>query len=73
MSNITELNIPPKKIEEKYKGEVIHIEFDPEIKRWNWKFTVPANPLTIHGTGCVTPEQALKDAKKKVDAIHGNV
>jgi hypothetical protein len=71
MGDITELNIPPKKITEKYNGELIEVEFDPAIQRWNWKFTLPANPLTIHGTGCVSPEAAIRDAKKKVDKIHG--
>lgn len=73
MNEITELNIPPKKIQEKYQGELIEITFDPKIKLWNWQFTIVPHPMTLHGTGFKTPEAAMKEAKHKVDKIVGTV
>lgn len=73
MNDVTHLNIPPKTIQVTYHGQVIHVEFDPEIKLWNWNFTITPHPMTIHGTGCVTPEAALREAKKKVDLVNGTI
>jgi hypothetical protein len=73
MNEVTSINIPPKKIEERYRDELIVVEFDPNNKLWNWKFTINPSPMTLHGTGCKSPEEAIKEAKHRVDLINGSV
>ena len=70
--SIEQFRPKPKVITEKYKDQVITIEFDPERKLWHWKFEIPANVITVEGLAD-NATAAAREAKKQVDKIKGDV
>lgn len=66
-SNVHELNIPPKTIQERYRKYAITVTFLPAEKVWRWSFHV-VSTREIMGTAD-TMQRALAEAKKKIDRI----
>jgi len=60
-------NVPPKKIEEDYKGQHLIVAFVPATQQWFWTVTVK---LSAKYEGVASNmNEALKRAKSRIDEL----